>query len=101
MINLLQETIDIITVKEKTVEDVLWVGTKDMSFSWKEFASISDFDYYNSYGRRRIKESLLVVGKDWWLERHEYDGSEWWEFKILPERSVMEIVPTKDDLMDD
>lgn len=26
----------------------------------------------------------MVVGDDWWLERHEYDGSEWWEFKRLP-----------------
>ena len=27
---------------------------------------------------------LLIVGDDWWLERHEYDGAEWWEFKTLP-----------------
>lgn len=27
---------------------------------------------------------LIVVGKDFWLERHEYDGSEWWEFKSIP-----------------
>jgi hypothetical protein len=26
----------------------------------------------------------MVIGSDWWLERHEYDGSEWWEFKSLP-----------------
>lgn len=24
---------------------------------------------------------LIVCGKNWWLERHEYDGAEWWEFK--------------------
>ena len=27
---------------------------------------------------------LLIVGKDFWLERVEYDGSEWWEFKTMP-----------------
>ena len=23
-------------------------------------------------------------GSDWWLERGEYDGSEWWEFRREP-----------------
>jgi hypothetical protein len=31
-----------------------------------------------------IDMGLIVVGKDFWLERHEYDGSEWWEFKSIP-----------------
>jgi len=31
--------------------------------------------------------SLTVAGDDWWLERHGYDGSEWWEFKTLPKKS--------------
>ena len=26
----------------------------------------------------------MVVGNNWWLERHEYDGSEWWEYKQFP-----------------
>jgi hypothetical protein len=30
---------------------------------------------------------IIVVGKDWWLERHEYDGSEWWEFKTMPDKN--------------
>lgn len=25
-----------------------------------------------------------MAGDDWWLERAEYDGSEWWKFKTLP-----------------
>lgn len=27
----------------------------------------------------------MVVGCDWWLERHEYDGAESWSYKVLPE----------------
>jgi hypothetical protein len=27
---------------------------------------------------------LEIVGDDWWLERHEYDGAEWWEYKTKP-----------------
>ena len=26
----------------------------------------------------------VAVGDNWWLERAEYDGSEWWEFKTIP-----------------
>jgi hypothetical protein len=30
---------------------------------------------------------LVVVGIDWWLERHNgNEDSEWWEFKTLPKR---------------
>ena len=27
---------------------------------------------------------LKIIGKDWWMERREYDGAEWWEFKKAP-----------------
>ena len=41
--------------------------------------------FYNSgVGSREISPGLVVVGKNWWLERHEYDGSEWWEYKTKP-----------------
>lgn len=26
-----------------------------------------------------MAEDLVIVGKDFWLSREEYDGSEWWE----------------------
>lgn len=26
----------------------------------------------------------MLVGDGWWIERAEYDGSEWWEFKTIP-----------------
>lgn len=31
------------------------------------------------------KGNGVVVGKDFWLERGEYDGSEWWSFKTTPQ----------------
>ena len=30
---------------------------------------------------------LVVVGEGWWLERCDYEGAEWWEFKTLPIKS--------------
>jgi hypothetical protein len=43
-----------------------------------------DFEYDSSYGGQ------ILYGNVWledgtWLERGEYDGSEWWEHKVCPE----------------
>lgn len=87
--NLLQETQEDITRNHKSVEDVQWVGSKDgeYSISWEQFAALArDITYDSGFGGNEIVDDLVVVGSDWWLERHEYDGSEWWEFKTLPIR---------------
>ncbi len=85
-INLLQETLDIISANGLTTSEVEWVGSKDGSLviSWKDFEVIADFEYDRGYGGTEIALDLVVVGNGWWLERHEYDGAEWWEFKTLP-----------------
>lgn len=31
------------------------------------------------------------MGDDWWLERHEYDGSEWFELKECPDKPKQKI----------
>ena len=86
MENLLEETKEKLAVCHKTPKDVLWVGTSDGSeaITWEEFAKIADFDYDDGYGLNEIRLDLVVVGKDWWLERYEYDGSEWWVYKEHP-----------------
>jgi hypothetical protein len=48
-----------------------------------EFFNSIDFEYDNGYG------SQYLCGFVWlkdgsWLERAEYDGSEWWEHKVCP-----------------
>lgn len=86
MSNLLDETLGHLTRAGLTEKDVLWVGTQngEKSISWKSFAKLANIDYDSGYGGEEIRLDLVVVGKNWWLERHEYDGSEWWEFKKLP-----------------
>lgn len=68
-----------------------WVqGPKDWDESlwewctWDEFAARANFVYDAGFGGPEINESLRIIGDNWWLERHEYDGSEWWEYKTLP-----------------
>lgn len=95
MINLLQETIDKLKRWGKTPQDVLWVGGKSNVDSydnntycrttWDEFAKKANQLYDDGFGGEEVNQDLIIVGKDWWLERHEYDGSEWWEYKTLPD----------------
>jgi len=82
--NLLEETLEVLKYYDKTPSDVRWVGSPYNSFSWVDFEGLADFEYDSGYGENEISTELLVVGEDWWLERAEYDGSEWWEFKTTP-----------------
>ena len=45
--------------------------------------NLSQINYDSGYGGQELFG--IIVFKDCtWLERHEYDGSEWWERKELP-----------------
>lgn len=97
MANLLAETLALLKFHGLTPVDVRWVGGRPATWgepkssflgSWKDFAALADFEYDAGYGGEEINTNLKVVGGDWWLERHEYDGSEWWEFKRLPSQPV-------------
>lgn len=90
VINLLQETIERLERNGKSPADVEWVGIKDATYySWADFKKqAKHISYDNGFGRAEIAADLVVVGKDFWLEREEYDGSEWWNFKIFPTRPI-------------
>jgi len=82
--NLLNETLETLEENGKQEKDVLWVGDYELYFSWKSFKEVANKEYDSGFGGEEVNSELVVIGKDWWLERHEYDGSEWWEFKELP-----------------
>lgn len=84
--NLLQETLDALKENGKTPADVRWVGRASISAkcAWEDFAKQANFEYDNGYGGAEIPKDLVAVGDDWWLERYEYDGAEWWELKTIP-----------------
>ena len=103
MKNLLDETVELLKSCDKTSADVSWVQFgSDTLFhcTWNEFEAASGFDYDNGYGGAEINTRLKIVGADWWLERGEYDGSEWWEFKTKPTKPEMHRTPVKNDLCD-
>ena len=92
--NLIDETMEALSSNGKTASDVKYVQTANGSFSWASFCEVGNFKYDSGYGGQEISYSLMIVGENWWMERHEYDGSEWWEFKCMPTK-LPEVTPTR------
>ena len=86
MLNLKQETLECLASHGKTWADVRWIGHKNgnVKIHPDYFLEIADKEYDDGYGGQEVNASLVIVGDGWWLERHEYDGSEWFEFKCPP-----------------
>ncbi len=105
--NLLEETIDYLKDNGKTPEDILFItcdtadNCQKIEFNWEEFCLFADDNYYSGYGAQEINGTLKIIGKDWWIERHEYDGSEEWDFKSLPKRLNVKKPPCKKDIFEE
>lgn len=101
--NLLNETIRALVESGHAVEDVTWVGSTGWGWcDWSDFATAAeDIEYSEGYGGQEIAKDLVIVGEGWWLERGEYDGSEWWDYKTLPVRGDPGAyrVMTRDDII--
>lgn len=86
--NLLQETTDMLTAWGKTWDDVLWIGGADFTISIEDFKRQANREYDDDFGSPEVALDLIVVGKDWWLERYEYDGAEGWVYKAYPAKPL-------------
>lgn len=83
--NLWEETIRTLENKGKTWLDVLAVQSDDIRISKEKFETLAkNTNYYNGYGAQEVAADLVLIGKNWWCTRGEYDGSEWWEFHAMP-----------------
>ena len=82
MKDLYQEIEDALNLFGNTWDDVLWIGSEEVEIE-KEALRVK---YVNGHGIQEVPWGLLVVGKDWWLERCEYDGMEGWTHKTYPAR---------------
>ena len=99
--NLLKETKEILDRHQKSPADVVCISDGTYTTYWKNFEEIADFEYDNDYGGVEILERLIVVGIGFWLERHEYDGSEWWEYKSMPNHNLPVRLFRKKDLLEE
>lgn len=94
MENLYEETLDILKENGKTEKDVVWFGHvfsdyDNWEYSRDKFKELLNYEYDEGFGLAEVDEYLYVVGDNWWLERHQYDGLEWWEYKTLPTRPTI------------
>ena len=85
-INLLEETLTTLHEHGKSLDDIKWFGRLDEYMPLEHIKEILDVYYDDGFGGIEISQTLIICGEDWWLERHEYDGSEWWEYKEQPKK---------------
>lgn len=91
--NLLDETVEFLEKYNKTLDDVLYIQGEDFKVTKENFEIVAKKTNYDAgFGAQHVATDLVLVGDDWWIERAEYDGSEWWEFKTIPTEKV-KVVP--------
>jgi len=102
MANLYKETISILEKYGKTFTDVRYIQNSESQITKDNFIQVAKHTNYRMGGFVKIPLNLVIVGENWWLERHAFDGSEWWEYKERPIKinKCKEIV-TLDDLGED
>lgn len=90
--NLLKETLNVMESCNKKWEDIDFIAFKDnTTISLEDFKKFANFEYDSGSCGAEVSENLVIVFKDGsWLERAEYDGSEWWEYKKTPEKPLEE-----------
>ena len=87
MTNLWEETLRELGTYGKTFKDVKYIQGSDFGITKENFEQVAKkSDYDSGFGGAEVAEDLVIVGDSWWLERHEYDGSEWWEYKEKPKQ---------------
>ena len=93
MANLLKETKRILEHHSKTFDDIIFVG--DTRFKTKmtveDFIKRANNNFMDDYDSIKINIDLILVGKDFWLERRRRWNSfwiEWWEYYQVPDINV-------------
>lgn len=85
IVNLYEETVRILGYNNLSIEDIEWVGTTEYTIPLEQFVKLAKETNYNQgYGAQEVATDLIIVGKDWYMDRKEYDGAEWWDFNKKP-----------------
>lgn len=94
--NLLKETIYVLRKHKHSLRDIRFLTEQPPAYAdnkkpkyvkvtEEDLIKCLDIEYDNGFGCVEINDNLVLVGDTFWLERHTYDGSEWWEYKEIPE----------------
>lgn len=85
-LDLIQETKDFISALGYKKEDIQWMGGRDFAIPIDDFWNSKPQFYSAGYGWQEVAPDFKVAFKDHsWIQREEYDGSEWWEYYHYPE----------------
>lgn len=97
-INLYDETLKKLNKLNKSFDNVIAIYNNKYEINKEDFIKASkEINYYNGYGAPDIDLSLTILGDDFVLVRHEYDGSEWWHNVSLKAPSTIKNI-SKEDL---
>ena len=83
MANLLKETLEDIKLSGHTIMDIIFIGSEESGYycNWEEFTKLANQEYDDGFGAQEVATDLIIVfsdGSKMW--RHEYDGSERWDY---------------------
>ena len=93
--NLKDETLESMAEVGKSASDIAWIGCVDFEIPQELFWELADAGYDCGYGVPEVAKDIMIVFRDGaWLERAEYDGSEWWDYRAMPVRPA----EIKDDI---
>lgn len=69
---------------EEDGKKTMLLKTRSNNEEYLSFLKQMDFEYSNGYGGQNLFGTIWFKDGSW-AERGEYDGSEWWEIKSLPD----------------
>jgi hypothetical protein len=64
-----------------------WTEQEVFQGTLEEVLPKLDYDYNNGYGSQELL-GIIWFSDGTWSERYEYDGSEWWEYKLCPDLPI-------------
>ena len=80
IVNLWEETIEVLKENGFKWKDVYSIGTKKGFIQKGVFYQFAKkYNYDNGYGIEYVPSDLVIEGEGFRLVRGEYDGSEWWD----------------------
>jgi len=92
-----EELLIVLTKINKTLDDIDYLAIKLNSIEVNDISKLDRLAtrYGNGYGRQELF-GIVVFKDSSWLERGEYDGAEWWEYKKTPTREEAEQILSED-----
>ena len=72
MTNLLRETEEVLLEHGKLMSDIVFVSGNGHEIPLHNFIEAAkSYDYDSGFGGEEVPLDPMIVGKDWWIERHE------------------------------